>query len=471
MIFEWDVVKDRFVCSEKWENRFGYPIKSENFSRQIANVSRFHPDDLTALREKIQRLLTETCTEFVDARIANSEGRYLWSRIRASSLPDTQGRIAYVIGVIHDINELKSDVQTLKQQAERDALTKLLNRASTQQAVENYLANRTPEKQAALLVLDMDDFKAVNDNYGHLYGDAVLTQIGTNLRNLFRSHDIIGRIGGDEFLVLMKDTSNTEIVRDRCELLVKTFRDQMQQLMPDLSVSISVGCALIPVHGNSYQELFRHADNALLVAKRTGKCQYKIYNPQDEYDSLENAVLCTTRIDSDEQSVPNDEGLIRFVFHSLYESRDIEATINELLAFIGARFNVSRVYIFENNDANTHCSNTFEWCNEGIRPEKAFLQNLSYETDIPNWAEAYDDTGIIYCTDIKDLPLEIQNVVEPQGIKSMLHCAIRDQGVFRGFVGFDECTAGCFWTQGQISLLQFFAEVLAVFLIKQRGNR
>lgn len=470
VIFEWDVGKDRFACSEKWEKRFGYTINSENFSRQIANVSRIHPDDLSALRKKLQRLLTETCTEFVDARIANNEGRYLWSRIRASSLTDSQGRIAYIIGVIHDINELKSDVQILKQQAERDALTKLLNRASTQQAVEEYLENRPSGTLAAMLVLDMDDFKAVNDNYGHLYGDAVLTQIGTNLRNLFRSHDVIGRIGGDEFLVLMKDTSNTEIVRDRCELLVKTFRDQMQQLMPNLSVSISVGCALIPAHGSSYQELFRHADNALLAAKRTGKCRYKIYNPQDQYDSLENAILCTTRIDSDEQSVSNDEGLIRFVFHSLYESRNIEATIDELMAFIGTRFNVSRVYIFENDDDNTHCSNTFEWCNEGIRPEKDFLQNLSYETDIPNWAEAYDDTGIIYCTDIKDLPLEIQNVVEPQGIKSMLHCAIRDQGVFRGFVGFDECTTGCFWTQGQISLLQFFAEVLAVFLIKQRGK-
>ena len=468
VIFEWDLVKDRFVCSEKWEKRFGYTIKSDYFSQHIENLSHFHPGDLPLLREKIRHLFAKQSTDFADVRIANSEGRYLWSRIRATSLVNNQGNITHIIGIIYDINELKTDAQTFKQQAERDALTKLLNRASTQQAVETYLANRSPETQAALLVLDMDDFKSVNDNYGHLYGDAVLTQISTNLRNLFRSQDVIGRIGGDEFLVLMKDTSNVEIVHSRCELLVKTFREQMNQLMPELSVSISVGCALIPVHGSSYQELFCCADSALLVAKRKGKCQYTIYNPRD---SLENAVTCTTRIESDEQPVQNDDNLIRFVFHSLYESRNLEATINELLAFIGTRFNVSRVYIFENDDDNTHCSNTFEWCNEGIRSEMEFLQNLSYETDIPNWAEAYDETGIIYCTDIKDLPLEIQNVVEPQGIKSMLHCAIRDQGVFRGFVGFDECNAGCFWTQGQVSLLQFFAEVLAVFLIKQRGKQ
>ena len=132
------------------------------------------------------------------------------------------------------------------------------------------------------------------------------------------------------------------------------------------------------------------------------------------------------------------------------------------------RFNVSRVYIFENDEDNTHCSNTFEWCNRDIPPEKDNLQNLSYETDIPNWQAVYDKNGMLYCTDITELDPVIRDVVEPQGIRSMLHCAILDQGVYRGFVGFDECTANCFWTPGQVSALQFLAEMLAVFLIKQR---
>ena len=164
----------------------------------------------------------------------------------------------------------------------------------------------------------------------------------------------------------------------------------------------------------------------------------------------------------------DDDALMRFTFQTLYESRDVNATINELLAFIGMRFNVSRVYIFENNEENTHCSNTFEWCNQGISPEKDNLQNLSYETDIPNWQSVYDGNGMLYCTDTSQLEPAIREVVEPQGIRSMLHCAILEQGAYRGFVGFDECTANCFWTPGQVTALRFLAEILAVFLIKER---
>ena len=164
----------------------------------------------------------------------------------------------------------------------------------------------------------------------------------------------------------------------------------------------------------------------------------------------------------------NDDSLLRFVFHSLYQSLDINTTITELLAFIGTRFNVSRVYIFENNHDNTNCSNTFEWCNAGITPEKENLQNVSYITDIPGWPDVYDERGVFYCTDVRELAPAIRNVLEPQGIKSMLHCAIMDRGVFRGYVGFDECNSNRLWTQGQVSTLKFLAEVLAVFLIKQR---
>jgi GAF domain-containing protein len=82
----------------------------------------------------------------------------------------------------------------------------------------------------------------------------------------------------------------------------------------------------------------------------------------------------------------------------------------------------------------------------------------------------YEPSGVLYCSDVSELAPHIRAIVEPQGIKSMLHCAILDRGVFRGYVGFDECSANYLWTQGQISLLQFMAEVLAVFLIKQRSS-
>ena len=469
VILEYDLHSGVLTCSDRWQQRFGYPISIHDLFPQPDNVTHIHPDDIPVMRSTIEKILSSQDSDIADIRIANSEGRYLWSRVRARAIFGSDGAPARITAIIYDINELKTDALAMKKQAERDSLTKLLNKASAQNAVADYLSSRSPESMAALLILDLDNFKTVNDTLGHLYGDAVLTQIGSTLRSLFRSHDIVGRIGGDEFLILLKDIPGKDLVMERCQLLVDTFRELLRRLMPKLQVSISVGAALAPAHGTNYADLFRHADEALYSAKRGGKCRFHIYDSRDSYHSLSDSALPITRIDSDEQPETGDDTMIRFVFRRLYESRDIDATINELLAFIGTHFNVSRVYIFENNQDNTACSNTFEWCNEGITPQKESLQDLSYSTDLIGWPDVYGENGVLYCSDISELEPHIRDIVEPQGIKSMLHCAIMDRGVFRGYVGFDECTANYLWTQGQISLLQFMAEVLAVFLIKQRS--
>lgn len=470
IVFDWDLTTDRLTCTDKFCQRFGFDVSGENYSRRIGGANSFHPDDLPQLREKILELKAGKITDVADVRIANSEGRYSWSRIRATAVKDENGNVERLVGFIHDIDDLKSDALDMKKQAQRDELTKLLNKNSTQREVVDYLAGRKDHALAAMLLLDLDNFKLVNDNLGHMYGDAVLTQVGSTLRNMFRIQDVVGRIGGDEFMILLKDLPNREVVQDRCQLLVDTLRSQLNRLMPNLPVSVSVGAAVAPQDGISFTDLYRHSDEALYTAKRKGKNQFKIYTSLDKYDSLVDPASHSTVIDSDNQPTMNDDALMHFVFRSLYESRDVEATINELLAIIGMRFNVSRVYIFENNEENTHCSNTFEWCNTDIPPEKDNLQNLSYETDIPNWQSVYDENGMLYCTDIDELDPVIRDVVEPQGIKSMLHCAIKDRGVYRGFVGFDECSANCLWTPGQVDALQSLAETMAVFLIKQRAQ-
>jgi diguanylate cyclase (GGDEF)-like protein len=363
------------------------------------------------------------------------------------------------------ISNLNVYIRNLNDMAYIDALTGIGNRLALRRDYDSYQGH-----EVTVMMVDLDNFKAVNDTLGHMYGDAVLTQISTTLRNLFRAQDVIGRIGGDEFLILLKNIPGRELVEDRCRLVVDTFREQLHRLMPNLPVSVSVGAALSPAHGTTYADLFRHADEALYTAKRNGKCQFHVYDVTDALAALSAPQSNATRIDSDEQPSMTNEAMMRYVFQQLYESRDLDATINSLLTFIGSHFNVSRVYIFENNEDNTCCSNTFEWCNAGIQPEKDNLQNLSYETDLAGWPEVYGETGILYCADISELEPHIREIVEPQGIKSMLHCAIMDRGVFRGYVGFDECTATCLWTQGQVDTLKILAEMMAVFLVKQRAS-
>ena len=229
------------------------------------------------------------------------------------------------------------------------------------------------------------------------------------------------------------------------------------------------GAALFPENGRDYTSLFRCADEALYQSKKLGKNTYTIYDPvMDTIGEL--SQRSTTDIDSDHQPHLADGSFVHAVFRRLYGSKDLFATIDELLGYVGEQLNVDRVYIFENNADNTTCSNTFEWCNVGITPEKDSLQDVSYIDDIAGWDGVYDENGVFYCTDIATLEPHFRAILEPQGIKSMLQCAIYDNGVFRGYIGFDDCTINRFWTKEQIGMLQFLAEIMAVFLLKKRAQ-
>ena len=101
-------------------------------------------------------------------------------------------------------------------------------------------------------------------------------------------------------------------------------------------------------------------------------------------------------------------------------------------------------------------------------PEIDRLQNISYETDIPGWESNYDENGVLFCTDISQMQPEYRAILEPQGVKSMLHCAIRENGVFRGYIGLAECATNRIWTQEQVDILTFLSEVVVAFLLKKR---
>lgn len=468
VIFEWDMVNDTIQYFGDWWGIFGYePLKSGLLSR-LDTESHFHPEDIPVLLAAFRALQSGTSYQAAEVRLASADGHYLWCRFRATAQHGPDEAPTKIVGLITNIDQEKRSSQLLLERAERDSLTKLLNKEASRRQIEEFLAEGKP---AALIIIDLDNFKSVNDRHGHLFGDALLAQTASTLRRLFRADDIVARIGGDEFMVLMKGSPSASLVQDRCRRLVSTLNRVLQDLSPGCDLSCSVGVALAPEHGVTYHELFLHADQALYIAKDGGKNTFLFYDGNSSKFLQRRAVSAiTARIDSNEQSNLPESGLILYAFQRLYESGDVSGTINHMLEMMGKQMNVSRAYIFENNPENTHCSNTFEWCNEGVLPEIQNLQNVSYAEDIPGYLNSLNEHSILYCTDISALSRDLYDILAPQGIKAMLHCAIRDQGVLRGYVGFDDCSSNRLWTQEQIDTLTFFSEMLSVFLLKKRAQ-
>ena len=470
VLFEWDVSTKKIEFSNTWEKIFGYEPIREDLRNQLISGTFLHPDDLPLLFDGISNIENGSAFEVVEVRIATAKGRYIWCRIRATALRDKEGNLQKISGIIINIDAEKQAARALQDRAERDSLTKLLNKDAGRRQAEEYFARFPEGIHSSLLIIDLDNFKRVNDQYGHLFGDAVLTQAAREIKKLFRNQDIVSRIGGDEFLVIMRGVSDRNLVEGRCQRLLSIFQSIFQNQKYKLSLSCSIGIALSPEHGKSYYELFNRADQALYWAKAKGKNGYMFYDEEQEKLNFQQGMISAVskHIDSDEEPGLADDNLVRYAFQRLYGSTNVQKSVNDILELVGRKMNVSRVYVFENSDDNKYCSNTFEWCNDGIEPEIENLKNISYEEDIAGYVDMYNEQGIFYCPDINELPENIYNIVAPQGIKSLLHCAIRDGGVFRGYIGFDECVELRYWTKEQIQTLTYFAEMLSMFLLKQR---
>ena len=473
VLFEWDMQTDRIAFSDTWEKIFGFAPMNGQVRSALREGSYFHPDDLPLLLDGIGRLENGSQYEMTEVRIATARGRYLWCRFRASAIRDAAGKLVRIAGIIINIDAEKKAERLLQDRAERDALTKLLNKTAGRKQAEEYLAQYPQGAKCTMLIIDLDNFKEVNDQYGHLFGDAVLSKAAREIEKLFRAQDILCRIGGDEFLVLMRGVADRQLVASRCQRLLNIFATIFRNGKRNLPLGCSIGIALSPDHGTSYYELFNHADQALYRAKAKGKNDYCFYDQNEELllPAKTRITAVGNAIDSDEEPGLAEDNLVRHAFQRLYVAEDMDQAVNELLALVGQKMNVSRVYVFENSEDNRFCHNTYEWCHDGIEPQIGNLQDISYETDIPDYEDNFDEQGIFYVPDIRELPRHIYDILAPQGIKSMLHCAIRENGVFRGYIGFDECVENRLWTKDQIQLLQYFSEVLGVYLRHQQQKQ
>lgn len=165
----------------------------------------------------------------------------------------------------------------LVRSAQKDALTGVYNRENTQKVIDAILREKAPEDFHGFLILDMDHFKEVNDVYGHVMGDNVLKMLGGFLKEQFREQDVIGRIGGDEFVILLCNIGSRENMESRIKKLHEKLREIRMEGMGEHTFTFSAGIAFAPQDGDTFMELYQKADFALYQVKRSGRDGYRIY--------------------------------------------------------------------------------------------------------------------------------------------------------------------------------------------------
>lgn len=185
--------------------------------------------------------------------------------------------IMICILLVYVFRRSKAQNTLLLHAAQVDGLTGVFNKKSTEEQINEILWEDLDDT-SMFVIIDIDHFKHINDRFGHMVGDEVLRKFGELLKNYFRENDVIGRIGGDEFVVFMKHIDRKDGTVARVENLVKKMENMYFAELKEEHVTISVGISFAPENGNSYMDLYKAADMALYKTKQTGRNGYHIYN-------------------------------------------------------------------------------------------------------------------------------------------------------------------------------------------------
>ena len=250
------------VVSASFQRIFGY-VPAEVLGRQAFEL--VHPEDRAATREQAALVMAGTLQRHFRNRYLHKDGRTVDIQWSARWLPEHGVRVA----VGHEVTELRRAERELERLATQDALTGLPNRHRLEQELHRAIAHATRSGDGlALLYIDLDGFKAVNDRGGHGTGDRLLREVAHRLQQGLRQGDFVARVGGDEFVALLpgcRDVAAVRVVADGLEECV-----QRLYALPDgvYKLAVSVGIACFPTHGEDAAALLAHADAAMFDAKR-----------------------------------------------------------------------------------------------------------------------------------------------------------------------------------------------------------
>ncbi|WP_024328541.1 diguanylate cyclase domain-containing protein [Thioalkalivibrio sp. ALR17-21] len=233
-----------------------------------AYMHAIHPDDRVRVRQGINAALAEGSHYHLEHRVVLPDGGLRHVRVEGEISRDADGRPQRVLGMVRDITRDKQSEQRLWHQAHHDSLTGLPNRSLLQEHLRQALSRaRRNGTRLALLVCDLDGFKPVNDRLGHDAGDVVLVTVAARVRSGVRESDVVARVGGDEFVLLLEAVGGPEDVRAVGRKLHQRFAEPVEINQEAVRVGLSLGAAIYPDDGERAEELLQQADHAMYVAK------------------------------------------------------------------------------------------------------------------------------------------------------------------------------------------------------------
>lgn len=244
-------------------------------------LNTVHPDDRRMIDAAFSTSLKHKTPYSIEHRLLMKDGRIKYVHEIGETIFDDQGNPIRSIGTVQDITERKSIEKKIEHMAHHDTLTGLPNRALVKIRAEQIIANaKRNNTKSAVLFIDLDGFKEINDTLGHSTGDAMLKSVASRLKECIRENDILSRQGGDEFLVILSEIRDENDISAVAKKILEVLEHPFEINIHTLSASGSIGISLYPDHGETFETLLQCADTAMYKAKERGKNNYCFYTQQ-----------------------------------------------------------------------------------------------------------------------------------------------------------------------------------------------
>lgn len=354
-----------------------------------------------------------------------------------------------------------STAMEIMNELQYDSLTGVYNKKTITEYAKKRISEEK-EKRIVIAILDVDHFKSVNDTFGHLYGDEVLARVGGRLKEIVGEDGVIGRIGGDEFMIVFNGLDDDQVLRGMLRAIRTQIKWEFAEDFENLSITCSIGASIFPVNGRDYEDLFKKADCCLYIAKEKGRDRYVFFRDEMHRASYE-AMLNQNQL------------------NAMKNPREIRELKN-VASFMENAMTDSRKAIL---DAMRHMKDTFGIDNINIYYGEGMKKVYSFGSDIPEakdamyvFSEEFQKLmgenerflQIGFADTFSDITPDFCGRMKAERIASTIQCYIGDKRNIKGLVTFNKCREASQWANYEIDCARIFAAVLSSMALNDIGT-
>jgi len=475
-IFEYDLKTDKFMTARSTNGQYGFRRIIENFST-VAKTYRFVLyADWPIFEEFVEMCQRGDELISIQMRLRDRNADYRWYEIRGKSIYDEKGTPYKVIGVLENIDEKKRNELRHVDENKRDSLTRLYRSNFAKELTDEFLAQQDGSEYGGMLLLDVDNFKFINEEMGKTFGDEILKNIAYDLDAIFYPTDVLGRSGIDEFVIFMKNIKAVEDIEKKILEIQETLGKIYLGEQLDIKSTVSIGASVYPNDGITYDELRDRAEKALFHAKTNGKNTYSFYREDMENVYTEHGLEERYKKMKEEEEAQRlltektSGSLVELAFKLIDESKDTDSAINLLIRQVCREMNLDGVCIRtrKGQEKSICCPYTYSTDEHFQYSDAEFtFTDKEWKEMLQSFAE---NDGFHYINDVTTLTDDTnRKVALAYGIHSFARCAYYDKGEYAGNIDLFTLNEAHAWKKEELMTLRAVTNLVFSYLMKMKA--